>query len=385
MEVQKCSPFGRRERRSKSKFDASQFNDQPANFWIQAIAAKLPKTKEVPPKLSSGIQADSGGAESEEELPPGTGTVLAVLDSGIQRDQRAFSNSEVSFDDKVLLCKNFMDPDDEDCEDVFGHGTECAGLACGLSFKGVDEDGEPLPKEFNSPAPGAKLMVCKIGNGDGSEEDLLEAIIASLKFIIEFNSEDENEDKKVDVVSISLGFDSFNKDLALAIQEAVAKDIIVVCCASNDGANFSNPITYPGRLGHVLCIGACDNNGQPAKFSSEGREVDFVELGTDVWAPTISHRDNEMVVLNGTSYSTPSVAGLICVLLQDLKRLSTDRNQFLWEDMHNVWCMRELLKSMCVMQGHHDNAKGYGKLNPKEYFKKGDEERIRICNEILGK
>ena len=384
MEGQKCSPFGRRERKSKSKFDASQFNDQPANLWIQAIAPKLPKTKEVP-KISSRIQSDSGGAESEEEPPRGTGTVLAVLDTGIQRDHRAFSNSEVTFDDKVLQCKKFVDPDDEDCEDYFGHGTECAGLACGLSFKGLDEDGKP---EFNSPAPGAKLMVCKIGNYD-SDEGLLEAIIAALKFIIEFNSEDENKDKKVDVVSISLGFNSFNKDLALAIQEAVSKDIIVVCCASNDGANFSNPITYPGRLGHVLCIGACDNNGQPAKFSSEGREVDFVELGTDVWVPTISreiiHRDNKMVVQSGTSYSTPSVAGLICVLLQDLKRLSTDRNQLLLEDMHNVWCMRELLKSMCVMQGHHDNAKGYGKLNPKEYFKKGDEERIRICNEILGK
>ena len=66
-------------------------------------------------------------------------------------------------------------------------------------------------------------------------------------------------------------------------------------------------------------------------------------------------------------------------------RLSTEENQFLWEDMHNVLCMRDLLRSMSVMRGHHDSTKGYGKVLPREYFKKGDQERIRICKEILGR
>ena len=114
--------------------------------------------------------------------------------------------------------------------------------------------------------------------------------------------------------------------------------------------------------------------------------MDFIELGYQVWAPNISAtRDNEIAVLDGTSFSTPSVAGLICVLIQDLKRISADRGLTLWEDMHNVWCMRDLLRSMSVMHGHHDSAKGYGKLIPGKYFKKGDEERVRICNEILGR
>ena len=276
------------------------------------------------------------------EVPPdGTGTVVAVLDSGIQRDHLAFSN-----DDKVLLCKNFVDPNDNDCEDVNGHGTQCAGLACGLPFEGVD--GVGVSHDFASCAPGARLMVCKVTHDYCEKEDISGAMVAALTFITEHNSRAENEDKKVDVVSISIGFPSFNNKIALAVHEALQKDIIVVCCANNEGTKVSNPIFYPGRLGQVLCIGACDNTGQPANFSSEGREIDFLDIGVDVLVPISSKFTatgkrfliNEVILDNGTSFSTPLVAGLICRLLQDLKRLSTGRNASLFEDMHNVWCMR---------------------------------------------
>ena len=359
---------------SKAKFEAFQSDFQPGNIWYRAIQSE----------------------QIQELQPDGTGTVLAVLDSGIQQNHLAFLNEE--FVDKVLLCENFTL--DKDCEDWFNHGTSCAGVALGLPFRGVDRDGKPLPDEMQSRsvAPGAKLMVCKIDRGGclDSPEEITAAIIQALEFIVEFNNNEKNKNK-VDVVSISYGFPSFDEDLARAVHVAVANNVIVVCCAANDGANNSNPITYPGRLGDVLCVGACDMDGQPSKFSSEGREIDFLDLGEDVWAPVPgaseylvkegyeNHRD-KMDVVEGTSFSTPIVAGGICVLLQDLKRLSeTEGNASLMEDMHNVWCMRELLKSMTVMKGHHDNAKGYGKVNPSEYFKKGDEERIRICNAILGK
>ena len=226
-------------------------------------------------------------------------------------------------------------------------------------------------------------MVCKVGQGDSTDdpEDLVEAVIEALKFIVEFNGQAQHQEK-VYVVSISLAFEFFRKHLAKAVHQAVDNDIIVVCCASNDGASLANPIGYPARLGHVLCIGACDEHRQPTSFSSEGREVNFVELGKKVWAPISSpFSDNEVAVLD-ESFATPSLAALIFILIQDLKRLSTED---IWEEMHNVWCMRDLLKSMSVMRGHHDITKGYSKVLPREDFKKGDQERICICKEILGR
>ena len=363
------------------KFKKSQYYNQPANIWLKALGSEALGSETA---LTREFDGKSRADDIENPpLPgPGSGTIVAVLSTGIQRNHLAFSNRKIKFDNKVVCKKNFITPGDDDCDDEDGDGTEFAGLACGLTCKG---DNLPDDMEFHSNAPGARLMVCKIKRGRSryeSDEKLVKTIRDALNFIIQFNS--EKEDNKVDVVLICHVFESFNRDLALAVHEAVVKGIIVVCGASSDGTSISNPIAYPGRLGHVLCIGASDKHGYPLKSSSVGREVDFVELGENIWAPTIGPEDVEttttMVRKGGTTCASSQVTGHICVLLHKLRNLSPA----LLKKMHNVWCMRELLKSMTVMQGHHDSAKGYGMLIPKEFFKKGDKEKIRICNEILG-
>ena len=393
----------------------SQFRTQPANFWFQDLPPPQPHpTGAVRDRgvLSDDEQSpttdqpDGGPVRPKPEKPatspldglPGAGTVLAVLDTGIAYNHLAFSSThlEVEFTDKVLECKNFISSDEnEDCEDVNGHGTQCAGIACGLSFSGESEgkekergrEGGDTYYPFNSPAPGARLLVCKIGHNETDDEEAsIRAINVALDYIISYNEKTENSERKVDVISLSFGFDYFDGELAKRVQEAVSRGIIVVCCASNDGSKLPNPISYPARLGNVLCIGACDKYGSPTQFTSRGREIDFLELGEEVWAPTLGLGGNCIKSVKGTSFSTPSVAGLICRLLQDLRRLSRGAPDapWLYDRMHNVWCMRELLKGMSVMQGHHDTARGYGKLIPQQYFKKGDEERVRMCKEILG-
>ena len=382
----------------------SQFHSQPANFRYKTSGSyqqndhrrseiwhSAPNTTKSAERPKIQLEETDGPAPDSEDKDlllaedlPGTGTVIALLDTGINKHHKAFSSS--TFEDKIIECKNFIYPD-EDCEDMAGHGTQCAGVACGLTFTHeLSEDGVWKNLTFNSFAPGAKVMVCKISHNDDDDESAShKALNAALDYIISYNNNPRNVTNKVDVISISFGFDHFDKEQALKIQEAVSKDIVVVCCASNSGSKIPNPIAYPGRLGNVLCIGACDKHGQATKFTSEGREIDFVELGEDVWAPTIG-RDDAITAIDGTSISAPAVAGLICWLLQDLKKLSSDSScqLDLYHQMHNVWCMRELLKTMSVMQGHHDKAKGYGKLLPERYFNKGNQERVRICKEILG-
>ena len=397
---------------SKAGLKPSQFSTQPANFWFRDSHPKPPPTTPSRSGTNSRVSADGGSPPPSESKPgdereevdspatedplaslPGAGTVIAILDTGIAHNHQAFSSvyREVKFEDKVIETRDFVAGNgDHDCEDYYGHGTQCAGAACGLSFKGWgDEEGVDQPVGdyvFNSPAPGAKLLVCKICHDESEDEPaLIKATIKALDYIISRNKNTQNRQNFVNVISLSFGFDYFDWELASKIQEAVNTGIIIVCCASNDGSKIPNPISYPARLGNVLCVGACDKYGSPTQFSSQGREIDFVELGEDVWAPTVGRRDDTITAVSGTSFSTPSVAGLICRLLQDLKRLANATGQaWIYDKMHNVWCMRELLKSMAVMQGHHDKAKGYGKLIPQQYFKKGDEERVRMCKEILG-
>lgn len=402
----------------------SQFAVQPINFWFKDGHSSNPPglhsgketpltpdrsdvTEFYPLTDSKGIDAvdhpdssiEKADGEKEGGSPldklHGAGTVIAVLDTGIMNNHQSFSSlyEGVDFADKVVECKDFVAAHGEDnCEDFNGHGTQCAGIACGLGFRGwsdeYTENRHVGDYAFNSPAPGARLMVCKVAHDEwDKEEESIRAIVNALDYIITYNQKTDNERERVDVISLSFGFDYFNNELASKVQEAVSGGIIVVCCASNDGSKIPNPISFPARLGNVLCIGACDRYGSPTQFSARGREVDFLELGVDVWAPTIGRRDDTITAVSGTSFSTPCVAGLICRLLQDLRRLSTarpDNCPWLCERMHNVWCMRELLKGMSVTRGHHEEGRGYGKLVPEEYFKKGDEERVRMCKEILG-
>jgi len=108
--------------------------------------------------------------------------------------------------------------------------------------------GENGVYDFNSPAPGARLMVCKIGQGDGEDDikNLVSASISVFDFIVGYNKKILGiKHQKVNVISISLAFTFFNKHLARAVHQAVDNDVIVVSCASNDGANLANPIGYP--------------------------------------------------------------------------------------------------------------------------------------------
>ena len=374
-------------RASLGGFHPSLCAIQPVRHWFESKDSEDGAASDTS-KLPGSFDTTDSPSQSADRDPPGAGTVLAVLDTGIQYDHLAFCNGDVRMEDKVIEHKNFYNPE-ADCEDYAGHGTECAGMACGLSFKGLGQtqSGKEYHFQFTSPAPGAKLMVCKVCNNDKDDEQRSQrCIVEAIQYIVEYNKSHAKEGERVDVISMSFGYKNFDKQLALAIQEAITNDIIIVCCASNDGMWTQNPITYPGRLGHVLCIGSCDKYGQPSKFSSVGKEVDFVELGENIWVPSIDQYRNDVIrALDGTSYATPAVAGLICRLLQDLRRLSVTHSlPNLANDMHNVWCMRDLLKTMSTVRGLHDNARGFGRLEPMEYFKRGDEERIRICNEILG-
>lgn len=254
---------------SESGLKHSQFHQQPVNFWFRDVqppdhhmdttsdnrtAQQQQVTTDAPYRDNRGSllasdQPDapyrdknkSRGSLLASDQPdgrtgsclddlPGAGTIIAVLDTGIVHDHLAFSSlyQEVEFDEKVVECKNFISADD--CEDYNGHGTQCAGVACGLTFVGQEEgDERGTTYAFNSAAPGARLMVCKVGHNEMDDEDAsLRAINGALDYIIAHNEKPENLHRRVDVVSLSFGFDYFSEELAMKVQEAVSKHIIVV-------------------------------------------------------------------------------------------------------------------------------------------------------------
>ena len=144
-------------------------------------------------------------------------------------------------------------------------------------------------------------------------------VCEAIDHIIEYNriiDSSQNGDR-VNVISLSFGSPLFCHSLTQKIQEALSFNIIVVCAASNGGCISRQPITFPARLGHVLCIGSCNGSCKLSKFTPVGREVDFLAFGEDLLVPANKGNIDSSIV-NGTSFATPLVAGLVCQVLEDL-------------------------------------------------------------------
>lgn len=379
---------------SKEAIQASQLKKQPYNLWYGKEKDE-PDSDVVQRCVADGADEDDSvviytlrgplGGRKLPFLPTGKGTTVAILDSGINAQHSTFKGGEDGTYKLSLYSKSFVS---DDYSDQLGHGTQCAGLLCGSPDNvGVHDTLEVMP--FQGISPGAKVMVCKVVK-DGTATADIQAVCDAVDHILKYNHQCVESgcfNEKVNVISMSFGMPFFNHSLTNKIQEAVYDDIIVVCAASNDGKKTSQPINYPARLGHVLCIGASTADGEPAGFSPVGREIDFLACGESIWAPTTG-TDAAYTNISGTSFAAPLVAGVVCQIVEDLKRLSGLTSPVngapLWMLLHNVWCMRELLKEMAVVKGKHRDKSGFGILNPREYFEKNDEEKIRIIKRIVG-
>lgn len=356
---------------SKEKIQSWQLAKQPFNIWH---GRDEPDINQVVARVScdgsSPVAEDSFNPTlpTVPFVPTGRGTTVAILDSGINASHTAF-REEGGFKISVHS-RSFIGGDATDIVDTLGHGTQCAGLLCGsadtIALQGTNKT---LP--FCGIAPNAQVMVCKVVQ-DG-EAASIEAVCKAIDYIRDYNQSCASgncTDSKVSVISLSFGMTGFHSKLTSKIQEALYDGVIVVCAASNNGKKIRQPITYPARLGDVLCIGACTANGKPADFSPVGRELDFLAHGETIWAPTVGG-DRAYDSVNGTSFAAPLVAGIVCCVIEDLRRLSeaiAGNGAPIWERMHNVWCMRELLKEMASRE--HSGESGYGMLNPTDYFER---------------
>ncbi len=333
-------------------------------------------------------QVKLSGTQNRDEQPnqqapmgtflKGKGTTIAILDSGINTKHAAFTG-RISPESKSFVSDSI--------EDVLGHGTLCAGLACGSKNTILLDN---VQHTIEGVVPEATVMVCKVVP-DGTGEANIGAVIQALNHILQYNegrSLSVHGDR-VSVVSMSWGMLGFHHLLSKKIQEVISNDVIVVCAASNYGAATTQPIVYPARLGHVLCIGSCDRYCKPSNFSPRGRELDFLTYGESLWGPSIKPSLNASSYAsyyasgNGTSFATAVVAGLVCQIIEDLRNVEVVYEVSLLEELHNVWGMREIMKHMSTTQGVHSQDEGFGSLVPLKYFKKTTNEKKTVLSEIL--
>ncbi len=193
--------------------------------------------------------------------------------------------------------------------DDSGHGSAMAGLvAANGTYRGV--------------APAVNLMVAKaiLANGSGDSHDGALAI----RWCVDPNG-DGNPADGANVISLSLGGSAPSSpadETTLAAEQAVARGVVVLAAAGNDGQHDDGDVQPPAADPAVIAVGAVDRNGLIAPFSSQGNNVARADPDKkpEAVAPGVSlvtpWKSGGRVLLSGTSVATALAAGLTALLLQ---------------------------------------------------------------------
>ncbi|WP_437736476.1 S8 family serine peptidase [Sorangium sp. So ce1335] len=220
----------------------------------------------------------------------GRGIRVALLDTGLDSNHPDFRGRKV-------VSQSFVPG--EEIQDVAGHGTYTAGIACGpLSAAQGPRYGV---------APEADLFICKVlGGREGSGQDgwIMNGINWALS-------------NGCRVISMSIGSDAPPRNIYRMLGErALNQGAILVAAAGSSGQRSRGHIGRtgsPANVETIVAVGAVDKSLRVADFSPGGK-IDIVAPGVDVHSSW--PRPPGYAALSGTSAAAAYVAGVIALLMQ---------------------------------------------------------------------
>lgn len=278
----------------------------------------------------------------------GKGVNIAVMDTGIDNEHPSLKGKWVGGAD-ISKPETFFTPRDGsfDADDPQGHGTTCSGIATGT--------GAPEGKYMGA-APDAKLVDLRIGTVVGYApgevyQDIYDASLQGAQWALDHKDDAwqgvDRDNHGIDIVSLSWGVDvgypSPGTDpYSVSLNRLIDAGIHVVAAAGNDGPN-NNGFHGMGAADGVICVGATDDvdtvnrtDDIIASYSSRGpRTDDGDDYGVDELKPDVSASGTHIFQCqyssnplddasgngygnrgSGTSYATPSVAGVVAMMLE---------------------------------------------------------------------
>jgi subtilisin family serine protease len=252
----------------------------------------------------------------------GTGVLICMLDDGFYgyRSHEALKLIPVP----VGHVRNFLDGD-YDVEDTRDEGIYALHGAHTLGVAGGRKTGI-----YRGAAYGATFALAR------TEYDPTETPVEMVYWGMGAEWADS---LGADIISSSLGYNRFDSPypsytyddmdgrtttVTLAAIVAAEKGILVVTAAGNEGASPWHYIIAPGDVSgdSALTVGAVNSTGGLASFSSRGPTADgrikpdVVARGVAVVVPHVYVGPTDYSTADGTSFSTPIVAGLAACLLQ---------------------------------------------------------------------
>ena len=243
----------------------------------------------------------------------GEGMVIAVLDAGFTNVNSIAAFDHLWNENRILGSWDFVNNNDS----VFNkhsHGTSVLSTMAGI------KSGEII-----GTAPEASYWLLR------SEDAATETISEEYNWLAAAEFADS---VGADIINSSLGYTTFDDStqnhtysdmdgnttiITKAADLAFTKGMLVVNSAGNSGNNSWFYIGAPADGNNVLSIGAVDHDGNYAQFSSRGPTYDG-RIKPNVSGigqlSAVINTSGNVVYSNGTSFSSPEIAGMSASLWQ---------------------------------------------------------------------
>lgn len=242
---------------------------------------------------------------------------VAVLDTGVQADHPAFNGRVIP-----TGVNTSVSGERNDCSDDNGHGTQVAGVIIDSTLDNVTVRPYKVLDKY----------------GQGTLITLAAGIISAVN-------------DGVDIINMSISFSESSEVLKEAVQFAARNNIILIAASGNDS---SDTAFYPASYDEVMKIGATNDSGSLANFSTKGEDVDFAAPGVNIYTTT---RNSEYKTVSGTSIAAPLVSAIVAAMLSNAPDLSS-------EDIYQI-----LVENAILVQETDSKIKyGNGIIRAPEYW-----------------
>jgi len=296
--------------------------------------------------------------ELHEQGLTGEGVIVGVLDSGFRFGHEAMPDSLVIDSYDFVNDDANVENEAGDPSNAWNHGTRVWGTIAAW-----------YPGTLVGPAFGAEFLLAKTedeGSETVAEEDNW---IAAIEWM---------EARGVDVTNTSLGYydwysyrdmDGDTAPITRAADAAAARGVVVVTSAGNEGEYpvpdpDAMPLVHyigaPADGDSVIAVGATYSNGVRVSFSSHGPtfdgriKPDVMARGVDVASVSPTNLSGYNLTLDGTSFSSPLVTGVVALLLEAHPE---------WDPMKILLVLRATGdRSANLNAGLPDNDYGWGSI-----------------------
>jgi serine protease AprX len=296
------------------------FGQVPVEKTIDRLSRDVTKSAQTESYGESYLQLQTvNGIALHQQGYLGDGMHIAVIDAGFYRYSTLPLTSHLNGKGQIAGYYDFVDPGSNVTDDD-SHGMHVLSIMAGASTN-----------QYVGSAPNATYWLFR--TEDIASEYPIEADYWMC-------AAEKADSAGVDVINSSLGYGYYDNAamnlppgsldgrsrISRAANMAVAKGMVVVNSAGNEGNKTWTYQLTPADASNVLSVGAVAADSTRAVFSSigpisDGRiKPDVMAMGVSVAVQWI---DGSIVRGNGTSYAAPIVSGLVACLWQKMPTLTS--------------------------------------------------------------